>query len=64
VLVEIRNHVQQKENDHILNLTLKLAHDEAEQNRVSSLKILNELAPDMGQTLCESFIVPEIRSLG
>jgi hypothetical protein len=47
-----------------LNLTLKLSHDEAETNRVSSLKILNELAADMGQTLNESFIVPEIRSLG
>lgn len=28
------------------------------------MKILNELAADMGQTLCESYIVPEIRSLG
>lgn len=64
ILVEIRNVVQQKENDHIMNLTLKLAHDDAEQNRISSLKIMSELAPDMGQTLCEVFIVPEIRSLG
>lgn len=63
-LTEIRNVVQQKENDHIMNLTLKLAHDDNEQNKVSSLKILNELAPDMGQTLCECYIVPEIRSLG
>jgi hypothetical protein len=64
ILIEIRNVVQQKENDHILNLTLKLAHDDNENNRMSSIKMLNELAPDMGQTLCESFIVPEIRSLG
>jgi serine/threonine-protein phosphatase 4 regulatory subunit 1 len=63
-LTEIRNVVQQKENDHIMNLTLKLAHDDNEQNKVSSLKILNELAADMGQTLCECYIVPEIRSLG
>lgn len=63
VLIEIRNVVQQNENDYILNLTLKLAHDEIEINRVSSLKIMNELAPDMGQILCESFILPEIRSL-
>lgn len=48
MLIEIRNVVQQKENDHILNLTLKLAHDEAEHNRISSLKMLNELAADMG----------------
>jgi serine/threonine-protein phosphatase 4 regulatory subunit 1 len=47
-----------------MNLTLKLAHDDAEQNKVSALRILNELAPDMGQTLCECYIVPEIRSLG
>jgi hypothetical protein len=46
-----------------MNLTLKLAHDENEMNRVSSLKIMNELAPDMGQMLCESYICPEIRSL-
>lgn len=48
ILVDIRNVVQQKENDHILNLTLKLAHDDNENARVSALKILNELAPDMG----------------
>jgi hypothetical protein len=47
-----------------MNLTLKLAHDDNENNRTSALKILNELAPDMGQTLCESYIVPEIKSLG
>lgn len=64
ILIEIRNHVQQKENDHILNLTLKLAHDDNELNKVSALKILNELAADMGQTLCECYIVPEVKSLG
>jgi len=46
-----------------MNLTLKLAHDDQDMNRVSALKIMNELAPDMGQILCESFICPEIRSL-
>jgi hypothetical protein len=46
-----------------MNLTLKLAHDDQEMNRVSALKIMNELAPDMGQMLCESYICPEIRSL-
>lgn len=56
--------VQQKENDHIMKLTLKMAHDDDEQNKVSALKILNELAPDMGQTVTECYIVPEIRSLG
>jgi hypothetical protein len=48
VLTDIREIVQQKENDYIMNLTLKLAHDDDEQNRVSALKIMNELAPDMG----------------
>lgn len=47
-----------------MNLTLKLAHDEDENNRVSSLKIMNDFAQDMGQTLTECFIVPEINSLG
>ena len=46
-----------------MQLTLKLAHDENEMNRISSLKIMNELAPHMGELLCESFICPEIRSL-
>ena len=64
ILTDIRIVVSQKENDYIMNLTLKLAHDDNEQNKVSSLRILNELAPDMGQTLCECYIVPEIRSLG
>ena len=63
-LTDIRNVVQQKENDQIMNLTLRLAHDDAEMNKISSLKILNELASDMGQTLCECYIGPEIRSLG
>lgn len=31
-----------------MNLTLKLAHDEDENNRVSSLKIMNDFAQDMG----------------
>jgi HEAT repeat len=46
-----------------MKLTLKMAHDDSETNRISALKIMNELAPDMGQTVCESFIIPEIRSL-
>jgi len=47
-----------------MRLTLRLAHDADEQNRISALKILNEFAQDMGQTLTECFIVPEINSLG
>jgi hypothetical protein len=47
-----------------MKLTLKLAHDEDDLNRISALKILNEFAQDMGQTLTECFLVPEINSLG
>lgn len=47
-----------------MNLTLRLAHDEKEENRVSALKIMNECSQDMGQTLAECYIVPEIKSLG
>jgi hypothetical protein len=46
-----------------MKLTLRLAHDDLEMNRISSLKIMNELAPHMGELLCESFICPEMRSL-
>jgi HEAT repeat protein len=46
-----------------MRLTLGLAHDENEKLRESAVKLLNELAPDMGQELCECFIVKEIRSL-
>mmetsp|Transcript_15410 Transcript_15410/g.10792 ORF Transcript_15410/g.10792 Transcript_15410/m.10792 type:complete len:109 (+) Transcript_15410:896-1222(+) len=40
-----------------------MAHDDNEQYRISALKMLNELSPDMGQLICESYIVPEIKSL-
>lgn len=46
-----------------MKLTLRLAHDDLEMNRISALKIMSELAPHMGELLCESFISPEIRSL-
>lgn len=45
-------------------ITLKMAHDDNEYQRESAVKLLNELAPDMGQEVCEYFIVPEIKSLG
>ena len=48
ILTDLRYVVQQKENDYLMNLTLKLAHDDLDINRISSLKIMNELAPDMG----------------
>lgn len=45
-------------------ITLRMAHDDNEYQRESAVKLLNELAPDMGQEVCEYFIVPEIKSLG
>ena len=64
ILLDIRTVVQNDDKDHIMRLTLRLAHDADDQNRISALKILNEFAQDMGQTLTECFIVPEINSLG
>jgi hypothetical protein len=43
-LLDIRNVVQNEDKEHIMNLTLKLAHDEEENNRVSALKIMNDFA--------------------
>jgi len=47
-----------------MKLTLDLAHDENEKLRESAVKLLNELAPDMGKELCEVYIVSELFSLG
>jgi|TARA_B110000305_G_C19432815_1_gene637168 hypothetical protein len=40
--------VQNDDKEYIMKLTLKLAHDTDDQNRISSLKILNGFAQDMG----------------
>ena len=48
ILLDIRNVVQNEDKDHIMRLTLKLAHDAEENNRISAVKILNECAQDMG----------------
>ena len=65
VLGEIRKVVKEKDKEHIMKLTMGLAHeDSSEKLRESAVKLLNELAPDMGQELSEVFIVPEVRSLG
>jgi HEAT repeat protein len=64
IVAEIRNVVNEDEKEHVMRLTLGLAHDENEKLRESAVKLLNELAPDMSQLLCECFIVKELRSLG
>ncbi len=60
----MRKVVRDNEKEHIMKLTLDLAHDENEKLRESAVKLLNELAPDMGKELCEVYIVSELFSLG
>ena len=60
----MRKVVKEDEQEHILRLTFRLAHDDSERLRESAVKLMNELAPDMGQMLCECFIVHEFCSLG
>jgi HEAT repeat protein len=48
IVAEIRNVVNEKEKEHVMRLTLGLAHDDNEKLRESAVKLLNELAPDMG----------------
>lgn len=65
ILLEARNVVQNDDKQHIMALALKLAHDQDDfSNRIASLKLLNKFAQDMGQTLCEGFIVPQVNFLG
>jgi len=48
ILLEIRTVVQNDDKEHIMKLTLRLAHDSDYMNKVSALKILNKFAQDMG----------------
>jgi hypothetical protein len=48
ILLDIRNVVPNDDKEYIMKLTLRLAHDADEGNRISALKILNEFAQDMG----------------
>lgn len=65
VVGEMRKVVEEPEKERIMKLTMDLAHDESSDKlRESAVKLINELAPDMGQEICEFFIVQEISSLG
>ena len=64
VVAEMRKVVRDDEKEYIMKLVLELAHDETAQLRESAVKLLNELAPDMGQQLCEVFIAVEFLSMG
>ena len=48
ILLDIRTVVQNDDKEHIMKLTLRLAHDQDYMNKVSALKILNKFAQDMG----------------
>lgn len=49
MLGEIRKVVKENDKEHIMKLTMELAHeDSSEKLRESAVKLLNELAPDMG----------------
>ena len=44
ILLDIRTVVQNDDKEHIMKLTLRLAHDTDYMNKVSALKILNKFA--------------------
>ena len=64
IIADLRTVVQEPEKEMIMAVTLRMAQDENEYNRESAVKLLNEIAPDMGQEICEYFIVPTFKSLG
>lgn len=65
VVGEMRKIVKEAEKEHIMKITLDLAHEDSnEKCREIAVKLLNEIAPDMGTELCECYIVHEICSLG
>lgn len=49
VVAELRTVVKEDFKEHIMRLTLNLAHDENDKLRESAVKLLNEMAADMGQ---------------
>ena len=48
VLSELRSVVKEDYKEHIMKHTLEMAHDENEKLRESAVKLLNEMAADMG----------------
>ena len=49
VVGEMRKVIKEPEKEHIMKLTLDMAHEEKDDKlRESSVKLLNECAPDMG----------------
>jgi hypothetical protein len=64
IIADLRTVVHENEKEMIMAVTLRMAQDENEYNREAAVKLLNEIAPDMGQEICEYFIVPTFKSLG
>lgn len=49
VVGEMRKVIKEPEKEHIMKLTLDMAHEEKDDKlRESAVKLLNECAPDMG----------------
>ena len=48
-MAEIRTVVKEDWKEHVMRLALNLAHDESEKCKESAIKLLNEVAGDMGQ---------------
>lgn len=59
----MRNIVDEAEKEHIMQITMKMAHDEDQAHRETAVHLLQYLAGAMGQEINQCFIVPEIRSL-
>jgi len=64
VVADIRTVVKEDWKEHVMRLALNLAHDESEKLRESAIKLLHEVAGDMGQSINECFVVNEFRAMG
>ena len=64
VVTEIRVVLKEDWKEHVMRLALNLAHDDSEKNKESAIKLLNEVAGDMGQQINECFVVNEFKALG
>lgn len=63
VLSEMRTLVKDDWRNYMLKLILEMIHDEKDNIKESGVKLINEVAADMGQEMCEGYIVNELRGL-
>jgi hypothetical protein len=52
VLTSMRNVVEEKEKEHIMNITMKMAHDEDQAHKETAVNLLQYLASAMGEEIC------------